>query len=234
MKHRDKLKFHIRFRTIILFLLVLCCFEVFLQFAKQALIDHHTNSLPNDSSTNSDLVSSATDVIVQLLNLVLTTITTKLLGKLFDKLPVKPVILISPLNGKNNNVSGVRTISGRIEETGVCVGTKNLYCRIVYTQIKNIGKSTILECTINNQRIALALEPEQCVPLDFIVFELPNDTHKTLQGVSHIISYSIRDADGYIFSGEYKLEFNDDMTQAVFSPAKKLRRSMVEYALSDL
>lgn len=184
-------------------------------------------------STDGDytLIERIISAFLGFFDLIISVMTTSFIESIFmAKQDLPRVFLYSP-QGRAQNVSGIKTMNTCNSRLCVEIGIKQSKFRIVYARIQNTGKRTISECSINGQMINIMLPPNQSSELYFIIYT----TDEFPQTDGNIeFPYCIRDDQGNTYMGKYTMKVNYGKSIATFHPIKKMKRSILKDALSNL
>lgn len=183
------------------------------------------------SSDDSDINNRAFTIWGALLDVVIAAVLTPYIESIYTARLISPRIFITRPQTNSRNMSGVKTTHSYAQHLCIKIGKTQSKFRVIYATIRNTGNRIISRCMFNNQVLNLTLDSDQTSPLYFIVYEGVDGTKVNKK---YKISYCIQDDQGNSYVGKYRMKIDYGESIATFSICKRMRRSVLTNALSNL
>ncbi len=152
------------------------------------------------------------------INIIISAIVTAYVKLIIETKDKIPRILIMPC--QKNSISGIKKEKHMKFFPHIKIGIANDGYRIIYAKIKNIGKSIISECMIENQLICQGLFPGQSSELYIILYDSSDDG----MFIKKEISYSIQDIKNINYIGKYFINVDLERGNVLFQISKKIKK----------
>lgn len=210
-----------------MFLTVVIVIWIIFGFIKPYLINYIDEFTDSESSQ----IKTTVSVFFAFLDVGISAVITSYVESIFAAKQDFPRIFITSPKKNTRNVSGIKTTHSCPQHLCIKIGDSQPKFRIVYAKIKNTGRSIMSECIINKQVLNIVLDPDQNSELYFIVHESVNGTQSNN---NYKFSYCIRDDQGNTYTGKYCMQVDNSKSIATFRAFKKMKRSVLKNALSNL
>lgn len=183
------------------------------------------------SSDESNINNRMFSILGALLDVVIAAVLTSYIESIYTARLNLPRIFITMPQTNLRNVSGVKVTHSCAQHLCIKIGKSESKFRVIYATVRNTGNRIISRCMINKQVLNLTLGPDQTSPLYFIVYE---DVDGTKEKKKYKVSYCIQDDQGNSYVGKYCMRIDYEESIATFSICKRMRRSVLTNALSNL
>ena len=170
-----------------------------------------------------EIINKGFPYVAGLIDIIITTLITAWIQSKIEIRMNAPQLMICTREGKRIPISGVKKEKPNALVPKITVGKEQRRYRVVYAQIKNVGKGIMSKCIINNQCIAVNLEPGKDSEL-YIILYLPNKGDGPGADYVHHLPYQIHDSYGNVYTGEYTLSVKISTLQAQFSVKEKMTK----------
>ncbi len=187
--------------------------------------------IANFTNSESDIIQNIISAFLGLLDVVVSIIITSFIESIFPAQQDLPKIFVTSSNQNITNISGMKLRHSYNPHLCVKIGNEQRQFRVVYAEIKNTGKGIISECSINKQALGFILEPGQSRNFYLILYESENCAQTSKK---YKLPYCIIDEQGNIYTGKYSMQVDQSKSSATFRPYKKMKRSLLRNALSNL
>lgn len=218
-----------------MFFLLIIVFWKILEHFRPYLLGFISEFMIAESSENENTKNIIASTLFGILSLTISTVFTTFISKAVESLytPIEsvPKVIITCPQYKDQNLSGRRLKHDCDQHLCINIGNRQNPFRIVYAQVKNTGENVVLEVSINEQVIASVLEHDESKKFFFIVHEPVNNAPNVR---NYEFMYSVQNDRSDIYVGKYRMTVDCNLSKATFCLRKKLKRSMLKNAISNL
>ncbi len=213
-------------RIVVCFILIIFLWFIFGRFKSSMMVFLTKNFKLEDELAKYENTIS---VIFGILDIALSIVISVIIPIKMEKREDFPQIVIIPNQTYRSNMSGIKKEKQIDFDNKIELGKKQTKYRIIYAKIVNTGKSMISECCINGQTITFLLYPDNEIPLYLILYDF--DKGKSFD---YELKYSVQDTNNNLYNGIYCMRLDLKKGVASFHIRKKLKRRLLNNALSNL
>ena len=181
-----------------------------------------TNTIANETEVV-EIMNKGFPYVAGLVDLIITTLITAWTQAQIDIRLNAPQLMICDEDTKNYKISGIKKERPINNFPRITVGEEQARYRIVYAQIKNVGKGIMSECFVNKQKIPVNLEPGASSKL-YIVLYWSNEGDNSSKNYEYHLPYKIQDANGNVYVGEYTMQVDLLTCQTQFRVKEKMKK----------